>query len=56
MDELVAEFSLSQMQKDKEIDVYKIFCNFLLAINQGKGGLFVKYVKLALCTSNDSTL
>ena len=36
MDQLVATFSMSQMQKEKEIDVYKIFCDFLLAIDQGK--------------------
>ena len=39
MDQLVANFSMSQIQKEKEIEVYKLFCDFLRAIDQGKGGI-----------------
>ena len=41
---LVANFSISQRNKEKEIDVYKMFCDFLQAIDRGEGGyLFIYY-------------
>lgn len=36
MDQLVANFSAAQREKEKEIDVYKIFCDFLQAIDLGE--------------------
>ena len=52
MDQLVANFSISQVQKEKEIDVYKFFCDFLQAIDQGRGGMFLKYLVPVFCTNN----
>ena len=45
LDQLVANFSLSQVAKEKEIDVYKIFCDFLQSLD-GKGA--VRNIKIKI--------
>ena len=50
MDQLVANLSITQIQK-KEIDIYKFFCDFLQAIDQGRGGMFLKYLVPVFCTN-----
>lgn len=41
LDQLVANFSAGQREKEREIDVYKIFCDFLQAVDRGEGGYFL---------------
>ena len=36
----MANFSAAQREKEREIDVYKIFCDFLQAIDLGEGYLW----------------
>lgn len=52
MDQLGANLSTTQIQKENEIDVYKFFCDFLQAIDQGRGGMFLKYLVPVFCTNN----
>jgi hypothetical protein len=40
LDQVTAEFSSSQIRKNKEIDVYKYFCDFIVDLNVA-GGMYI---------------
>lgn len=42
--QLVAIFSAGQREKEKEIPVYKIFCDFLQAADRGEGDFLIDYI------------
>ena len=44
LDQLVANFSVGQREKEKEIDVYKIFCDFLQAVDHREGYFLIDYI------------
>ena len=37
LDEVVAEFSETQAKKRKEVDVYKLFCDFIMTLDDMNG-------------------
>lgn len=37
LDQVIAEFSSSQIDKNKEINVYKYFCDFVMGLNNSDG-------------------
>jgi hypothetical protein len=41
LDQVTAEFSSSQIRKNKEIDVYKYFCDFIVDLNVPGGGMYI---------------
>ena len=51
LDEVVAEFSESQIRKSKEVDVFKYFCDFIITLNDsnGKNIFFIFYITLPMC-------
>ena len=40
----MANFSAGQREKEKEIDVFKTFCDFLQAVDRGGGYFVVDYI------------
>ena len=53
LDEIIPTFSCSQICKEKEIDVYKIFCDYVQTLDIEGSQYFYKYcqtVDLILCS------